>query len=132
MTIGGWVRAARLSKGWTLAQLGSAVGCSRSNVAHWEAGRHVPSFDQVLAISTAAGYPMPGSGPAVVSGQSVDPGEPGFTEDQKQQVLADLADLVPEELQRVIIDIHERAKLARWIRDVLMRRVTPRSPRRRR
>jgi transcriptional regulator with XRE-family HTH domain len=129
------VRAARLSKGWTLAQLGSAVGCSRSNVAHWEAGRHVPSFDQVQAISTAAGYPMPGSGPPVVSGQNrdpVDPGELAFTDDQKQQVLADLGDLVPEELQRVLIDIHERAKLARWIRDVLMRRVTPARPRRRR
>lgn len=59
MNIGLWVKAARKSAGWTQTKLGDAVGRTKANVGHWETGKHEPSFDQIVAISRATGFPLP-------------------------------------------------------------------------
>lgn len=57
-----WVKAARLHKQLTQAQLGALVGRTKANVGHWELGKHEPSWDMIQSISAATGYPMPTEG----------------------------------------------------------------------
>lgn len=54
-----WVRAARNSKNWTQAQLGELLGRTKANIGHWETGQHSPSYDQMVQISQATGFPLP-------------------------------------------------------------------------
>lgn len=54
-----WVRAARKHRNWTLAELGEAVGRSKSNIGLWETGTHSPSYAQVLQIAAETGFPLP-------------------------------------------------------------------------
>ena len=59
MDIKDWIKAARTHKGWTQQQLGDAVGRTKANVGHWEAGKHEPKLEQIEAIAAATGYATP-------------------------------------------------------------------------
>jgi SOS-response transcriptional repressor LexA len=59
MELKDWVRAARKHKGWTLADLGEAVGRSKATAGFWEAGKTAPSYAQIKKIAEATGYPLP-------------------------------------------------------------------------
>jgi transcriptional regulator with XRE-family HTH domain len=54
--MGQWVRAARLHKRWTQAQLARAVGVTAPNVSHWENGHHKIKHETLLRISQLTGY----------------------------------------------------------------------------
>lgn len=64
-----WVRSARKQaklSGEALAarlafELPNARGNSKSNISHWELGKHQPSIEQLLAISKVTGHPLPPS-----------------------------------------------------------------------
>lgn len=62
MDISEWIKAARAHKGWNQSQLGEVVSRTKANVGHWETGKHEPSLDQLVAISSATGYPLPPMG----------------------------------------------------------------------
>ncbi len=62
--IGGWVRAARLYKRWTQAQLASAMEVTAPNISHWEKGHHKPSMKQLMRISRLTGYVLREVSPA--------------------------------------------------------------------
>lgn len=51
MTIGEWIRTCRLAAKLTQAQLGDALGVTKSNVSAWENDRHEPSYSQILKIA---------------------------------------------------------------------------------
>lgn len=59
MEIKDWVYAARKFKGLNQTELGSAVGRTKANIGHWEAGKHAPSYTQIKQISNFTGFPMP-------------------------------------------------------------------------
>ena len=62
MEIKDWIKAARQLKGWNQTQLGDVVGRTKGNIGHWETGKHMPSLEQIAAISVATGFPMPALG----------------------------------------------------------------------
>ena len=53
------LRLARLTKGWTRAQLATAVGVSWQCIAHVDSGRNFPSFPVYGAICDVLGLPKP-------------------------------------------------------------------------
>jgi DNA-binding transcriptional regulator YiaG len=55
--VGRNVRRARLWVGLSQAQLAKTVGVGRNRVADWEAGRHQPSTDHLVAIVAATAAP---------------------------------------------------------------------------
>lgn len=59
MELKDWVKAARKHKGWTLEQLGDAMGRSKATAGFWENGKTAPSFVQVQRIAEVTGYPHP-------------------------------------------------------------------------
>lgn len=59
MELKDWVRAARKHKGWTLEQLGDAMGRSKATAGFWENGKTAPSFVQIQKIAEVTGYPHP-------------------------------------------------------------------------
>lgn len=54
-TQGRRIRAARLSAGFTQAQLARAVQTSERNIVRWENDRNAPRFEHVTAIARATG-----------------------------------------------------------------------------
>lgn len=62
------IRAARIARGMTLAEVAAIVGCTPANVSHMEAGRQSVSMEQLDLLAMALGVPvavlMPGVGPA--------------------------------------------------------------------
>ncbi len=53
--IGHNVEEWRRAQGWTQEDLARAIGCHRSAVSRWEAGRRLPSLPHLLAIGHALG-----------------------------------------------------------------------------
>ena len=49
--IGQRIRKARMSKGWTQAELGQAVGMAAKTVACWESGFRVPPIRTLVNLS---------------------------------------------------------------------------------
>lgn len=58
MKIAEWIRAARAHKGLTQQQLADLLHMTKGNVSGWENGRHEPSFNQMVDVSSLTGYPM--------------------------------------------------------------------------
>lgn len=58
MTTGEKIRAARKSKGMTLAELAAAIGVTASAVSQYERGKLIPSTITLLCISNTLGLPM--------------------------------------------------------------------------
>lgn len=54
-TLGQRLRAIRLDRGMTLAQVGAALGCHKTNVSHMEADRHSPGVEQLRAFARIFG-----------------------------------------------------------------------------
>jgi DNA-binding XRE family transcriptional regulator len=52
------VRAARLARGWTVAELGRRAGMAAPNVHRLEAGAHVPSMATVARLAAALELPL--------------------------------------------------------------------------
>ena len=52
-TIGKKIRDARTKKGLTQSDLASLLNVSRSSVAHWESGAHLPDAEMLLTLSKA-------------------------------------------------------------------------------
>lgn len=44
------LKVARLSAGLTGEKLGSAIGCSKQNISHWEAGRFEPGIEFIVKL----------------------------------------------------------------------------------
>lgn len=55
IVIGQNVERWRRVRGWTQEDLAGAVGCNRSAVSRWEAGRRLPSLPHLLALGDALG-----------------------------------------------------------------------------
>ncbi len=47
------LKAARLLRGWTQADLAARAGLPPTSIAHFEAGSHKPSFDNLRRLATA-------------------------------------------------------------------------------
>jgi transcriptional regulator with XRE-family HTH domain len=118
MEIKDWVRAARAHKGWTLQQLGEAVGRTKANVGHWESGKHSPSFAQLVQISDATGFPMPQAG--TMAQQQLAERPDGATlqwiTHEHRRLIDDLEALIPEEAEQICEDIHDKAERMRKYR----------------
>lgn len=143
-----WVRAARHHAGWTQQRLGDEVGRTKANVAHWESGKHPPSYAQVAQISALTGYPMPDSlvnlevtrraqgnitRLAMDSPTQVVETTTGATVNMAWmarygQVLADLEDLPPEDAEQLAQEIHLRAEKVRRHHAYLLKRDGLRPP----
>ncbi len=54
-TQGGRLRAARLAKGWTLAQLGAKTGILPATIGYYERDRFVPPPERLEAFVVALG-----------------------------------------------------------------------------
>jgi DNA-binding XRE family transcriptional regulator len=52
------VVAARLSKGWSQADLARAIGKQRSAISRLEAGEHDPTLGTIILICRALGVPV--------------------------------------------------------------------------
>lgn len=137
-----WVRAARRHAGWTQQRLGDEVGRTKANVAHWESGKHPPSYAQVTQISALTGYPMPDllANPEVtrraqenITRLTMD--SPAQVVEMTRaatvnlawlarygQVLADLEDLPPEDAEQLAQEIHVRAEKVRRHHAYLLKR----------
>lgn len=131
MELKDWVRAARAHKKWTQQQLGDAVARTKANVAHWESGKHPPSYSQVTQIAALTGYPMPDALPGATGGKaSTTPRQVGTRAEltpAERQVLDDLNDLPKEDADQLMREIHVRAEKIRRHHEYLMRRdgITP-------
>ena len=55
IAIGQNVERWRRTRGWTQEDLARAIGCNRSAVSRWEAGRRLPSVPHLLALGDALG-----------------------------------------------------------------------------
>ncbi len=53
--IGHNVERWRRARGWTQEDLAQAIGCNRSAVSRWEAGRRLPSLPHLLALGNVLG-----------------------------------------------------------------------------
>lgn len=49
------LKAARVDKGMSQAELGAAVGVAGKTVGHWESGRSKPSIDKAIKVCAALG-----------------------------------------------------------------------------
>jgi transcriptional regulator with XRE-family HTH domain len=52
------LKAARLARGWSQAELGQKVGLPQTHVSNIEAGRVVPRFDTLLEIVRTLGHDL--------------------------------------------------------------------------
>ena len=57
-----WIRDARKHAKLSQEKLGEELGLTKSNISHWEAGKHEPSFGQLVRIVAVTKYeePLPG------------------------------------------------------------------------
>jgi transcriptional regulator with XRE-family HTH domain len=55
LTVGQRLRAIRMNRGLSLAQVGAALGCHRTNVSHMEAGRNSPGVEQLRIFASLFG-----------------------------------------------------------------------------
>ncbi len=53
--IGHNVEERRRSRGWTQEDLARAIGCNRSAISRWEAGRRLPSLPHLLTLGEVLG-----------------------------------------------------------------------------
>lgn len=60
MNIDTWIRAGRKAGGLTQTELGDVLGVTKGNVSAWEAGRHEPSYRQMLKIAKTIRSALPG------------------------------------------------------------------------
>jgi transcriptional regulator with XRE-family HTH domain len=51
------LKEARLASGLTGAKLGEAIGCSKQNISHWEAGRFEPNLGYLAALCQVLDVP---------------------------------------------------------------------------
>jgi len=58
LTVGGRIRIARLAKGWTQENLGTALNTDQTAVSSWERDRVKPSGAALVAISQLFGVPV--------------------------------------------------------------------------
>lgn len=56
LTVGDWLRAARLGAGLTQDRIGELIGVTDRTVANWEAERSGPPWDCVMKWVRACGY----------------------------------------------------------------------------
>ena len=54
-TIGAEIARWREARGWSQIELAEMVGCDRSAVSRWEAGRRLPSLSHLVALGQALG-----------------------------------------------------------------------------
>ena len=52
------IAQARLSKGWTQAQLAEAVGVAKQHISRWEKGTNKPSVAALVKIANALGVDL--------------------------------------------------------------------------
>ena len=60
MNISNWIRVSRKTAGLTQTELGDTLGVTKGNVSAWEAGRHEPSYRQMLKIAKSLRATLPG------------------------------------------------------------------------
>ncbi len=51
--IGAEIERRREERGWSQAELAATVGCDRSTVSRWEAGRRLPSVPHLVTLGRA-------------------------------------------------------------------------------
>lgn len=114
-----WVRAARLSRGWSLAEFAHALGRSKAACVHWEVGRREPTWAQIQAIATATGFPLPSDDSVRATVRS----EP----DAPQSVLSDaqwlmlresLEDIGPEQAAVIASALRTYAEVVREVQSL--------------
>jgi transcriptional regulator with XRE-family HTH domain len=85
LTKGDLLRALRLRKGWTQAELAHEVGVSHQLVAYWERMERLPSHEQIHALCFALGARLD-EVVALTTGSSADPpGREARTWDEAEQ-----------------------------------------------
>lgn len=56
-TIGGRIKAARIKKGMTQAELAKLLGVAYQNIGQWENGKRVPKVETLMKIGESLGVP---------------------------------------------------------------------------
>jgi len=54
-----FVKSARMALGLSQEKLGELLGRTKSNISHWELGKHAPEYGFLVSLSKRSGVPMP-------------------------------------------------------------------------